>query len=127
MLNVGELIHDPDFAQPKGFKVTRTTGTWTNGRFSGTTATIPCHGIIRPASSKDVVQTPQGDMISGEIAIYTDIVTPLYETALNHKTNNSGNLSDEVTWQGEVYKLIKVTPFVDFGYYKSIAVRKRGA
>jgi hypothetical protein len=127
MLNVSRIINSPRIAQPSAFTVTRSTGTWVNGRFTLTTSTLNYSGTILPASSKDVIQTPEGDRIKGEIAIYTDSNCPLYETFLNQKTGNSGNVSDEVTWQGENYKIIQVKPYVDYGYYKAIAVRKRGA
>lgn len=124
MLDVSELIQDDDFQQT--FVVTRTTGTWVNGRFTNDTPTaLILQGIIDPVSSREMVQLPEGDSITGAINIYT--LVPLYTTTLNQSTGNTGNISDEVTWRNQSWKIIQTFDYIDYGYFKATATRKLGA
>lgn len=60
MINLGELIHDPDFCDT--FTIIRNTGsTWSKGVQTSTTSTIEFEGIVSPASSKDIEMLPEGD------------------------------------------------------------------
>lgn len=122
-INIAELVDDPDFSQT--FTVTRQSGTWTNGRFEPTSRTFTVSGVINPMSTKDIEMLPAADVIHGGIAIHTTV--PIYTTTLNESTGNSGNASDEITWQGEQFKIIQVSNYADFGYYKALATRKLGA
>lgn len=124
MIDVCELIDDPDFCQD--FTVIRSTGSWVNGDFVVTTpSTLTMTGVIEPMNTRDMQQLPEGDRITGALNVYT--TEPLYTTRLNQSTGNSGGLSDEVVWGGENYKIIQVQNFSDYGYFKAAAVRKLGA
>lgn len=121
-VNVGRIVLDPRFSQ--AFTVTRMgSGTWTNGRFSGSTSTLNVTGTIQPATSDDIAQMPEGDFIKGGIIIYTTV--PLYTTQLG--ASNTGSISDEVTWKGEQWRIIQVKDYSDHGYYKALATKKLAA
>jgi hypothetical protein len=122
-VNVGELIHDPDFAQD--FEVIRKAGKWVDGRFETQASTIPMRGVVVPNSTKGLVQSPDGDAIQGTIEIYTH--EALYTTQLSEESFTADRVSDEVVWRRQTWKIIDTEDFRDYGYYKAIAERKRGA
>jgi hypothetical protein len=124
MINVSELIDDPDFCQPEPFQVRRQSGQWINNRFVTTETLIPVSGIIVPMKTKDIVQLPQGDTITGAIEIFTHC--PLQTTRLG-SSGEDGVIADEVTWNGEVYKIHKADDFTNYGYFYAVGVRKAGA
>jgi len=118
-LNVSDIVVDPAFAQ--SFKLYRKTGTWTQGRFSQTEVAIDCYGTIEINNPKDILQVPEGDRITGIITIFTQ--TPVLIT---HDGTPSGT-SDEIVYKGERYRAFNSFDWSDFGFYKVIAVRMRGA
>lgn len=121
-INVSELIQDPDFAQE--FTVERKRGSWVQGRFEFTTQTLKRYGVIIP-DAKVIVQTPEGDTIKGAINVYS--LEQINTTVLAKNSSERDQVSDEVIWRGESYKVMSVDPYVDFGYYHALAIRKRGA
>lgn len=123
MINISEIIVDPDFAQ--GFTVERKAGTWVDSVFTTTAQILPFYGVIIPLNTKDMKQLPEGDTIQGAIEVYT--LQPISTTQLANEAWNPETLSDEIIWQQENYKIIQVRNFTDFGYFKAVAVRKFGA
>lgn len=122
-ISVAEMMDDPDFAQE--FIIYRTTGTFVGGRFTTTTSQVPGYGPLEPHDEKELVPLPEGDTLQGSIDIYTR--EPLNTTILAQHTWEPDRLSDEVEWMGYRYKVINSLPWGDFGYYRSLAVRKFGA
>lgn len=122
MINISELIQDPDFQQ--NFNVQRTIGDWVTGRFITTPTLIPFSGVIEPLNTRDMQQVPEGDTITGAINVYTN--APIYTTKLLLESGADGMLADEMIWQGERYKILTVQNYSDWGYYKATAVRKLG-
>ena len=120
MINVSELINDPDFAQR--FTVHRKAGVWVAGRFETTDQIIKLSGVIRPLNTKELALLPEGDTIKGGITIYS--LEPLFVT---HSDGSYGKVSDEVEWRGELYKIIQTQNYLDWGYHKATADRKLGA
>lgn len=121
MINVARLLSRPAFSQ--SFTITRLTGSVLKGDFITTPETFETTGIIRPANTKDIQMVPEGDRVTGMVTVYTS--TQLYVT--RRTGSNSPGLSDEITWQGEQYKIIQTANYSDYGYFKSMAVRKLGA
>ena len=115
MINIAEIIQDPDFAQP--FTVCRQTGAWSEGRFGQTEQQLPFRGIVIAANTKDLLQVPEGDRIKGIMAFYS--TEPLLVT-------NAAGTSDQVIWRGERYRLFQLWPYVDYGYYKALGERMAG-
>lgn len=123
MINVSELITDPDFAQ--SFTVTRYLGAWVDGRLQEQKSEIPMMGVITPENTSDMNQLPGGDTITGRINIYS--LEPLFTTRLQGDNSSRSSTSDEIEWRGEKWKILQTENFLDFGYFKSLAVRKFGA
>lgn len=125
MINVIELISDPDFAQQ--FTVKRSTGTWVDGRFVSENYTLCLFGVIQPLTTRELEQVPEGDRVSGGIKIYTTSNDPIYTTRLLNTSTDAGALSDEIKWGNEWWKILSVKNFSDNGYFYSVATRKKGA
>jgi len=111
MINVGEIIFDPDFCQ--NFVVQRKVGEWADGRFVESTGSFNFTGIIIPASAQEINQAPEGDRVTGMMKFYS--VNEVY-------TTNEYGTSDIVVWRGKSYRIINVTPFVDYGYFLAFGV-----
>ncbi len=120
MIDVSELITDPDFAQT--FTVTRSTGEWDEGDFITTVETFSVTGVIQPMNSKEMEQWPEGDRLKGLCKVYT--LEQLYTTQV---VATEGMLSDEVSWHGVKWKILQSNDWMDNGYFKAVAVRKTGA
>lgn len=123
MLNVSELINDPDFCQT--FTVTRNTGDFTDGYFVTTPSAITMTGVIQPLNTEETNQLPEGDRLSGAIKVYT--LERVYLTHITQPADNTGYIADEITWKGEKYKVIQSQNYLDYGYHRTIAIRKLGA
>lgn len=123
MINVAELLYDPDFSQQ--FIVNRcTTGTWQNGRFVETDPLkLSMDGVVVPATPKEINQLPEGDRVSGVMAFYSD--KQIYVT---HKDDGSGNAgtSDQIEWRGNLYRVSKVDLYGDYGFYVAYGVLMEG-
>lgn len=118
MINVAELIQDPDFAQ--AFCVdTRVLNTFENeGEYTDSPSQARNFvGVIQPASPEDKVQfLPEGERTEEGIVIYT--LTPL---ALPTDTE----VEDVLNYKCSKWRIVGSRPFGDNGYYKSFAVRAK--
>lgn len=112
MINIAEIIHDPDFCQP--YTLYRKTTVFVGGRPKTSEKAIPRSGVIVAANTKDLLQVPEGDRSKGIMAVYD--TEPLLVT-------NETGTSDEFLWQGERYRLFQVWPYKDYGYYKALGER----
>jgi hypothetical protein len=118
VINVGDLLTDPDFAQ--SFSILRSKGSFALGGWSNQTTTIKASGVIIPATAQELEQLPEGDRVVGMMAFWS--AQPLYET----RVGDTSGLSDIILWRGQQYRLAKVFPFQDFGYTKAIGARMSG-
>lgn len=126
MIDVSELIHDPDFEM--GIVILRTHG----GKFVGSIYTpgpeevLNVRGIIvNPKNSKEIRQTPQGDQATGYVDIYLDANTPVYTT---RERENGNNISDVIVENYQTpyevrYRVTNVFDRAAWGFYKASAVR----
>lgn len=114
MINVGRIVNSRNFAQTSGFTVYRQTGSWERGRWVTSETTTQMQGTVTAASSKDLIQVPEGDLIKGVMCFYSQQM--IFET-------RPEGTSDEIVWQGDRYRVFSVFPWSDFGYYKALGVR----
>lgn len=111
MIDVGNLIHDPDFCTK--FDIVRIAGTeWVKGEQVITLETITVEGIASPATSKDLELLPEGDRRQGVKSFYADI--PFHIT-------DKESTSDYFEFRSSKYKLLQVFDYSDNGYYKALA------
>ncbi len=119
MINVSDLVGDPDFAQP--LAITRSRGVFALGGWQSATTSLTARGVANTASGNDLAQVPEGDRVTGTMAFYTRV--PLYAT----RAGAAPGLSDMITFQGDLYRLAKVWDRSPNGYYKAVGVRVGGA
>lgn len=111
MINVAELLSDPDFAQ--AFQVIRVGGSFANeGEYSQSPeTTIDIFGVIQPARQQDVVQfMPEGERLGNMIVIYC-------KTEIRVADAKSQE-SDLVVWHGNRYRVAQARQWLDHGYWQ---------
>ena len=121
MIDVSELIIDPDFAQP--YTVHRKSGAWSEGVFNEIESELQFNGVIIVANTQDVNMMPEGDRIAGLMTFYTTADNPIFVT---RNLSSDQGTSDEIEWRGERYKVMQTFPYTDYGYIKAVGTRKVG-
>jgi hypothetical protein len=125
MIDMTDVATAWEFAQT--IPVTRQAGAFGRGGFIVTaTSTLSVYGILQPASDEDLEQVEEGDRVTGMMSFISTV--QLYKTYVDGSGPESGDgLSDTFYWRGQVYKVVITTPWGDFGFWKAIASRQRGA
>ena len=120
MIDVSEIIDDPDLAQR--FKLYRITGQFVNGRWvENPKQELTRVGIIVPMGAKSLQQIPEADRVRGAIEVFTKEI--LYITS---SAGSQSRTSDQVLWKGSLYKLLAVDDYSDFGFYHGVGQRIQG-
>ena len=118
MINVASVVHSPMLSQK--ITVMRRWGKWENGLFvRGLSEKLTIKGVITIAKPEDLEILPEGDRQSGTLRVLT--TEKLYQTG-----EEETGLSDVIVWRGNQYRLISVSPDVDYGFFRSLAVKMRG-
>jgi hypothetical protein len=110
-INVSRVISNPAFA--KGYTVFRKTGEWVSGRWVPSETQINVKNVVTAPSSKDLVQIPEADRTTGVMCFHS--AQELFIT------RDSGT-SDEIVWNNTRYRIFKVVPWSDYGYWKAFGV-----
>lgn len=111
MIDISELMDDPDLAQP--IKVERAAGFYDAGRWKKASPEFPKGfiGIIHPASQEDRLEVaPEGSRRSNMIVCYS-------ASAFKFDDGNKEQ-SDIVHWNGGKYRIMAIRPWQDHGYFK---------
>lgn len=115
MPDVTMLLFDPDLGA-QTFEVKRRKGEWIGGRLvMRQQETITATGIIQPPSPEQLAMFPEGERRQGMIAIYTTTILHL---------SDGKDVSDDVTWRGEQYKVIHIDRWTDYGYCVAYAQKR---
>ena len=115
MPDVTALLDDSDLGAQE-FTITRREGKWNGGRFEVTeTKDITAVGIIQPPSAEELQTFPEGERRKGMIAIWSKTIMHLTE---------GKDITDDVTWRGEQYKVIRVDRWTDYGYCVAYAQKR---
>lgn len=115
MINVSEVITDPDFNQQ--FEVIRRNGQWVDGRYETTETSMEVDGVIVTSDNRTLDVTPEGNLHTGTIGIWT-----LYTL---YVTQEGEGLSDVVVWMGDRYIIQDSRPHIQYGYNYYQAVREK--
>ena len=121
MINIAEIISDPDFMQE--YTVRRNVGVWVDGRFVETPTNLAFHGVIVPANAQDVQMLPEGDRVSGLINFYTTSDNPFQ---ISRADNGALGTSDQPIWRGNNFRILQVFDYQDYGYQLAIGTRMDG-
>ena len=131
LIDVGELMNDQDFCQH--FQVKRTdpnSGQWVPGGFDQQVDTLDFYGISQVADPRTIAMIPESDRVLGARVFWSN--EPIYETQAAPTAGSTvdpqqGVISDSLVFHGEDWKVVHVWGWQDNGYWKALAVRKRGA
>lgn len=124
MINVSELINDPDFTQPGGVNVRRRKTSVVDFEQSIEESEFNVIGIITIANDLSAELGDYFDENSEYINVFTYM--PLFTTGLGDGKNGAnvgqGYLSDIVLWKGKEYKVIKVKNDSEYGFAQNLAI-----
>ena len=119
MVNVGRVVRSKRLGCQR-ITVKRYAAKWTDGEYTrdeDNPIIFTVAAIVTVAQPKDLQQIPEGDRVQGAMKFSTN--TELHVT--------SGEaLSDELIWRGARYKILTVTPDIDYGFYRAIGTRLDG-
>jgi hypothetical protein len=118
MIEVSAVVNSAEFAE--SFTIQRSNGSYLNGTWTSRMVNLSGFGVVRVASQKDIMMTPEGDVIKGDRVFHS--VNPLYTTSAEHARS-----SDILIWEGQPYRVMRVDNASNFGYYKAICVRMKAA
>lgn len=122
MINISELINDPDFCQPNGISVTRTTTSIVNHRVSEETVDIKLTGIIIIADENEDSMLSEADLNSERIHIFT---YNRLKTVGIDKLDGKEYGADIVHFNGNEYIVRYCLDDAQYGFCRSTAVKLR--
>ena len=111
-----EDCFDADNCEP--FVILRQAGAFVAGGYAEQPQALPRFGVISAPTGNELNQVSEGDRVSGAIVVHT------WDEIM--ETNPNGT-SDELAWQGQNYRVVKVWPYFNRSYWKAYAVRTSGA
>lgn len=115
--SLSDIANDPDLGQE--IVILRSNGFFGAGGWRDNVTQIPEYGVVVVADDETLAQVPEGDRVAGSMQLIAPC--PIYET----KAVRSG-LSDKIVWNGSTYRVQRVAPWKDFGYWAAILVRMEG-
>lgn len=120
MINVSELIGDPDFAQPNGVKVTRSTVEVVNHQQVKTSKEIKLTGIITISDENTDEPLDEADMNKEKIHIFT---YNRLKTVGVDKVDGKNYAADIVHFNGADYIVRFCLDDAQYGFCRSTAVK----
>jgi hypothetical protein len=111
IIDVSELLSDPDFVQD--FTVIRYTRSMVNGRVVDTSGSFPAVGSIQPSSGATLRLLPEAERLGSFITVVT-------QTKLQPLTTT--NAPDVVQWHGNNFRVRTVNDWSDYGqgFYSAV-------
>jgi hypothetical protein len=123
MINLKNVLR-PGGPFTQGFIIKRPTTTWVLGGITQAAVSIPALGAVTVAKERDLVQVPEADRVTGAMLFIS--VTEMRVTRLGAAGAGSAT-SDTIVWRGDTYRLAKLWPYADYGFYRALGVRVGGA
>ena len=111
MINLAELVTDPDFAQK--FQIIRKAGSYLKGRYQTEETREDVTGIVDPVNAKDLEFIPEADRMKSSKTFYS--LAPL-------SLGNNDDTADVCVYKKRIFKLVNVAEYEDFGYWRAIGV-----
>lgn len=114
MIDVSELIDDPDFASE--FTVFRDSGSFVEGEWvKNAPSQLPMIGVVQPATSEDMLRfLPEGERQKNVIRIWCRQKIQM--------ANGKDEQSDVVVWNCDYHRVAYSKPWGKNGYWFAIAV-----
>jgi len=123
VIDVSELIEDPDFASV--YTVLRRTGQWNNARFTvSDPVRLSFYGAVQPATVKEIEQLDIGDDEKGVMKFFCRQPNDIFITDNFDENNVNVQISDEIEFRGQLYKVLQVSPWQHGGWTRAYASLK---
>lgn len=122
MINISELIGDPDFCQPNGISITRTTTKIVNHKVVESPAEIKLIGIITIDSENEDSLLSEADLNSERIHVFT---YDRLKTVGIDKTDGIEYAADIVHFNDNDYIVRYCLDDAQYGFCRSTAVKLR--
>lgn len=122
MINIAELINDPDFCQPYGINIVRTTIETVNHRVKETPARIKLTGIITIDSENEDAMLSEADLNSERIHIFTH---ERLKTVGIDREDGKEYAADIVKFNGADYIVRYCLNDAQYGFCRSTAIKLR--
>lgn len=106
LLDVSDILLDPDFVDLTLVCVRQTQSVDANGRASNAQTTIPFSGVVTMDRGSIMNRVAEGAYISGSILIYSQFNLQMAGSAVD---------SDLVNWHGEQYTVMNVGDYSAYG------------
>lgn len=121
LINVSELINDPDFAQPNGISVVRRKCTIQDHVPVVEKEELKLAGVITISRESELSMTGAKDINVEEIHVFT--YSRLYTTGRLDETAIDGYLSDLVLYRGKYFKVMQCLDDEQYGFCMSNCVQ----
>lgn len=121
MINVSELISDPDFRQRNGVEVIRRKTSIVDHIPDVEEEKLNFIGIITIADEIKLEENDWAGTNTESIHVFT--YEKLKTTGFTDSADEDGYLSDIVVWNGCKYKVIEVLNDVQYGFSRATAIR----
>jgi hypothetical protein len=132
MIDVSEVITDPDFVQD--FTLYRSSGLFAVGGWQeNAPVKFDMTGVVFPTTSKDLNMMPEGDRVTESLTFYAPYIDaygvnwgdelPFQVT----RTGEEQGTSDQIDYNGVRYRIQSVKDYSAYGYCKAIGVRMDGS
>lgn len=106
LLDVSDVLTDPDFMDAGLVCYRRTQTVGNNGMATNTETQITFSAVVTSASGFELNREPDGEFVKGLIAVHTKFVL---------QDGATGLTADEILWKGKRYTVEKVDPYTHFG------------
>lgn len=118
------VIDDGVLSDP--WEIARQSGSFQIGGFKTTETILPGWGVVSVASDEDLSMLPEGDQVTGAMVFHSS--TRIFETQkdTNPPPNGTQWVSDQLIWEFQRWRVLKVWPYPNRSYYKAVAVRMQG-
>lgn len=117
MIDVSEVVNAPELAQ--NFTVMRSAGVFVNGSWVSQATALQGFGVISVARAQDIEMLPEGDVIHGAMVFHSSF--PLFTT------QEGVGSSDILQWNNSNWRVLTVSRYSDYGYYRAVAARIKPA
>lgn len=97
LLDVTDVLDDPDFCDTTLVLTRKVVAQQSDGLALGKGGQITFSGVVVPDGGQELIQTPEGNQVQGDITIFT-------RTALT--TGDADYDADVVLWNGAAYRVV---------------------
>lgn len=101
-LDVSDVLDDPDFYTDDLILVRRRVEAIEDGTSDSLRDPTRFRGVVIPDGGEGLIQTPEGDMVSGDITVFTRVALT---------SGDQGTAADLVVWDGRTHKVVSAKPY----------------